>query len=88
MTKIELAQKIAAETGQELKEVLTTIESFTKQVKLANKFGENVFIRGFGTFGVVRRKEKTARNIGKNTAIVIPAHNAPKFKPSKEFKVN
>ena len=47
--------------------------------------GENVYLRGFGTFGVIERKEKLGRNISKNTSVVIPAHKIPKFKPSKEF---
>jgi DNA-binding protein HU-beta len=55
-------------------------------VKDSLAHGENVYLRGFGTFQVKERAEKTARNISKNTTIVIPAHNIPFFKPSAEFK--
>ena len=47
--------------------------------------GDNVYLRGFGTFHIIERKEKVGRNISKNTSVVIPAHKIPKFKPSKEF---
>jgi len=47
--------------------------------------GENVYLRGFGSFIVKRRAEKTGRNISKNTTIIIPAHNIPAFKPAKTF---
>jgi DNA-binding protein HU-beta len=50
---------------------------------LAN--GENVYLRGFGSFVVKKRAEKTGRNISKNTTIIIPAHNIPAFKPAKTF---
>ena len=48
-------------------------------------YGHNVYLRGFGTFEIKHRAEKTARNISKNTTVIIPAHNIPAFKPSKEF---
>jgi DNA-binding protein HU-beta len=47
--------------------------------------GEDVFLRGFGSFIVKQRAQKTGRDISKNTTIIIPAHNVPAFKPSKEF---
>ena len=85
MTKAELITKISANLGLEKNEVLATVENFMEEVKFSLKEGENVYLRGFGSFIVKRRAEKTARNIKKNTTIKIPAHHIPAFKPSKIF---
>ncbi len=85
MTKSEVVNKIARSTGIDRATVLATVESFMDVVKdsLVNK--ENVYLRGFGSFIVKERAEKTARNISKNTTIIIPAHSIPAFKPAKSF---
>lgn len=85
MTKADIVNEISRRTGVDKTTVLSTVESFMEIVKnsLANE--DNVYLRGFGTFQVKRRAEKTARNISKNTTIIIPAHNIPAFKASKEF---
>jgi DNA-binding protein HU-beta len=86
MTKAEIINKIAEETGVAKKDVATTVEAFMEEIREAlaeNK--ENVYLRGFGTFLVKRRARKTARNISKNTTIIIDAHDFPSFKPSKSF---
>ena len=62
-----------------------TIEEFMNVLKGSLKDGENVYLRGFGSFIIKKRAEKTGRNISKNTTIIIPAHNIPAFKPSKTF---
>jgi DNA-binding protein HU-beta len=85
MTKAEIVNKISQETNIEKSEVLETIEVFMRTVKNSLQNGENVYLRGFGTFQIKYRAEKTARNITKNTSIIIPAHNIPYFKPSKIF---
>lgn len=85
MTKAELIAKIASNLGLEKNEVLATVEDFMEEVKNSLSEGENVYLRGFGSFIVKKRAEKTARNIKKNTTIKIPAHNIPAFKPSKFF---
>jgi len=86
MTKAEIINKIAEETGVAKKDVATTIEAFMQEIRTSladNK--ENVYLRGFGTFTVKHRAAKTARNISKNTTLVIEAHDFPAFKPSKSF---
>lgn len=85
MTKADIVANIAEETGLERAEVLRTVESFMNSVKSSLAEGENVYLRGFGSFVVKERAEKTGRNISKNTAIIIPAHNIPSFKPAKTF---
>lgn len=85
MTKAEIASKISNETGIEKKMVLKTIEALMENIKDSLVDGENVYLRGFGSFVIKKRAEKTARNISKNTTIIIPAHNIPSFKPSKSF---
>ena len=65
--------------------VLEKVENFMESVKGALAKGENVYLRGFGIFIVKKRAQKTARNISKNTTIIIPAHNIPAFKPAKTF---
>lgn len=85
MTKADIVAEIAAETGLERAEVLKTVETFMTSIKSSLAKGENVYLRGFGSFIVKERAEKTGRNISKNTTIIIPAHNIPSFKPAKTF---
>ena len=85
MTKAEIVAEIANKTGIEKLTVQTSVESFMDAVKAAMQKGENVYLRGFGSFIVKKRAQKTGRNISKNTTIVIPAHNIPAFKPAKVF---
>lgn len=86
MTKLEIVKQIARETGIEATTVSAVVEGFMEEVRAAQIRKENVFLRGFGTFAVKHRKEKTARNITKNTTIKIPAHDIPAFKPSPAFQ--
>lgn len=86
MTKAEIITKIAEETGLAKKDVAISVEAFMESIRESlaeNK--ENIYLRGFGTFVVKRRAQKTARNISKNTTLVIEAHDYPAFKPSKSF---
>ena len=85
MTKAEIVKEIATKTGVDSVAVLVTIESFMKEIQVSLSKGENVYLRGFGSFIVKHRAEKTGRNISKKTTVVIPAHNIPKFKPCEVF---
>ena len=85
MTKAEIINKIARETGIDRATVRTIVEAFIKDLKDTMTQGENVYLRGFGTFKVKKKAKKVARNISRNTTIVIPEHYAPAFKPSKAF---
>ncbi|MGI6313464.1 MAG: HU family DNA-binding protein [Candidatus Cryptobacteroides sp.] len=85
MTKAEIVNKIASNTGIEKSQVQAVVQAFMKSVKESLAQGEPVYLRGFGSFIVKRRAQKTARNITANTTMVIPAHNVPAFKPSKSF---
>ncbi len=85
MTKADIVANIAEETGLERVEALKAVESFMTSVKKSLANGDNVYLRGFGSFIVKERAEKTGRNISKNTSIIIPAHNVPAFKPAKTF---
>lgn len=85
MTKAEIVSEIAAKTGLEKQVVLTVVEGMMDSIKTSMINGNEVFLRGFGSFIIKHRAEKTARNISKNTTIIIPAHNIPAFKPAKEF---
>ena len=85
MTKADIVAKIAEKTGLEKVDVQTTVEAFMKEVKTTLEVGDNVYLRGFGSFIIKERAEKTGRNISKNTTIIIPAHNIPSFKPAKVF---
>ena len=88
MTKAEIVSEIAKKTGIEKKDVLNTIEAFMEAVKESLTKEENVYLRGFGSFIVKKRAQKTARNISKNTTIIIPEHNIPAFKPAKTFTIS
>ena len=88
MTKAEIVSEIAKKTGIEKKDVLNTIEAFMEAVKESLTKEDNVYLRGFGSFIVKKRAQKTARNISKNTTIIIPEHNIPAFKPAKTFNIS
>ncbi|MDO5570726.1 MAG: HU family DNA-binding protein [Bacteroidales bacterium] len=85
MTKADIVNEIAKNSGIDKATVLESVEQFMNCVKSSLAKGENVYLRGFGSFIVKERAQKTARNISKNTTIIIPAHNIPAFKPAKTF---
>ena len=85
MTKADIVSNIVEETGLERVEALKAVEAFMTTIKSSLSKGQNVYLRGFGSFVVKERAEKTGRNISRNTAIIIPAHNIPSFKPAKTF---
>ena len=85
MTKAEIVANISEKSGIEKADVLRVVEDFMKEVKGALEGDQNVYLRGFGSFIIKKRAEKTGRNISKNTTIKIPAHNIPSFKPAKVF---
>ncbi len=87
MTKADIVAKISEKKGLEKNDVQAIVESFMEEVKTSLETGDNVYLRGFGSFIVKTRAEKTGRNISKNTTIKIPAHNIPAFKPAKVFVV-
>jgi len=85
MTKADIVKEITQNTGIEKVTVEKAIEAFMETVKGSLAQGSNVYLRGFGSFIVKNRAEKTARNISKNTTMIIPAHSIPAFKPANEF---
>ncbi len=85
MTKADVISEIADKTGIDKGDVTASIEAFFSVVKSSMAEGENIYVRGFGSFVNKKRAKKIARNISKNTAIVIDAHYVPSFKPSKVF---
>ena len=85
MTKADIVTEISEKTGIEKLAVQTTVEEFMKSVRKSLEDGENVYLRGFGSFVVKKRAQKTGRNISKNTTIIIPEHFIPSFKPAKSF---
>ncbi|MDR1171414.1 MAG: integration host factor subunit beta [Bacteroidales bacterium] len=85
MTKADIVNEISKSTGIEKVTVQKTVEAFMESVKGSLAKDQNVYLRGFGSFIVKERAQKTARNISKNTTIIIPAHSIPAFKPAKTF---
>lgn len=85
MTKAEVISKIAEQTGIDKADVSVTVEALFSVVKNTLSEGENIYVRGFGSFINKKRARKVARNISKNTAIIIDEHYIPSFKPSKVF---
>ena len=85
MTKADIVNEVAKATGIEKIAVQNVIESFMESIKDSLANDKNVYLRGFGSFIVKERAQKTARNISKNTTLIIPAHNIPSFKPAKVF---
>lgn len=85
MTKADLISEITDKTGVEKIAVQATVESLMTSIIDAMESGENVYLRGFGSFVIKKRAEKTGRDISKNTTIIIPEHFVPTFKPAKTF---
>ncbi len=85
MTKADIVKNISDKTGIDKSDVQMITEKLMNEIKHSLQNNENVYLRGFGSFVVKKRAEKTGRNISKNVAVVIPAHNIPAFKPSKTF---
>ncbi len=85
MTKADIVNEISKSTGIEKVTVQKTVEAFMEAVKDSLASNNNVYLRGFGSFIVKKRAKKTARNISKNTTIIIPEHFIPAFKPAKTF---
>ena len=85
MTKAELVNTISSKLGIEKNDTQKVIEAFMQEIRTSMYNGDNVYLRGFGSFVIKTRAAKTGRNISKNTAINILAHNIPAFKPSKTF---
>ena len=85
MTKADIVSEISKSTGIDKQTVLNSVESFLDIVKSSLSQGENAYLRGFGSFVIKKRAQKTARNISKNTTIIIPEHTIPSYKPAKTF---
>lgn len=85
MRKADLVARIAENTKIAKVDVLVAVENFFKEVKESLSKGENVYVRGFGSFIAKKRARKIGRNIKKNKAIEIPEHFIPAFKPAKVF---
>ena len=85
MTKAEVINQIAEKTGIDKADVTASVEAFFSIVKNSMSSGHNIYVRGFGSFVNKKRKKKIARNISRNTAIVIDEHYIPSFKPAKVF---
>ena len=85
MTKADIVNEISKNTGIEKITVQKTVEAFMESVKDSLVTSKNVYLRGFGSFIIKKRAKKTARNISRNTTLIIPAHNIPSFKPAKSF---
>ena len=85
MTKADIVREIAKKTGIDNATVLASVEAFMESVKESLAREENVYLRGFGSFILKKRAQKTARNISKNTTMIIPEHDIPSFKPARIF---
>lgn len=85
MTKADIVNEISRKTGIDKAEVLQTVEKLMEVIKDTMSSGENVYLRGFGSFIIKVRSEKTARNISQNTALIVPEHKIPAFKPARVF---
>jgi len=85
MTKADIVNDIAEKTNYDKQEISNVVEAFMRSVRNNMTKGENIYLRGFGTFLVKKRAEKTGRHIANNTSVIIPAHHIPSFKPAKIF---
>ena len=85
MRKADIVAAVSEKTGLAKVDVLVALEEFFKEVQRTMGNGENVYIRGFGSFVIKKRAAKTGRNIKRNKTVQIPEHYIPAFKPAKIF---
>lgn len=85
MKKTDIVRRIS-DKGFSKTDVSIILETFMDVVKDAIETGEEVTLRGFGTFKTKFRKTKVARNIKENKSVVVPEHYIPYFKPASEFE--
>ena len=85
MTKADIVNDIVNKTDMDKLAVQTTVEAFMQSIKNSMASGQNVYLRGFGSFIIKKRAEKIGRNISLKQPVVIPAHFIPSFKPAKTF---
>lgn len=85
MTKAELVSAVALKTGFAKNDIAQIVDAAMVSIEENMAEGENVYLRGFGSFIVKTRKQKVARNILKKTSLIVEEHDVPAFKPSKEF---
>ena len=85
MTKAELVNAIAIQTGYDKTTIMNVVESAMENIKKTVAGGESVYLRGFGSFGTKTRAQKVARNITKNESMIVPEHKIPAFKPADSF---
>lgn len=85
MTKADVIAQISEKTGVEKADVQQTLETFFTVVKDSLADGENLYVRGFGSFINKKRARKVARNISKGESMIIDEHFVPSFKPAKVF---
>ena len=85
MTKADIINQVSENTGIEKVTVQKSLEAFMKTTKESLAGGSNVYLRGFGSFIIKKRAEKVARNISKNTTVIVPGHSIPSFKPADSF---
>ena len=87
MTKSELIKEISAQTGEDINQTIKIVEALMKTIKKSLTNNKNVYLRGFGSFIIIKKAKKTARDIRKSKTVIIPEHFAPKFKPVKSFMI-
>ena len=85
MTKADIVARLSDKTGIEKTDVQAIIDGFMREVRVSLESGDNVYLRGFGSFILKKRAQKTGRDILKNTTLVIPVHYVPSFKPANVF---
>lgn len=86
MTKAEIVAEISKKTGVEREKTLKVIEAMMVVIKEQTANGEDIFLRGFGTFTTKERAAKMGRLIKENKSVVVPAHKIPFFKPCEDYK--
>jgi DNA-binding protein HU-beta len=85
MTKADIVELLAEESGYSLKEAKVLVELFLENVKKCLVEGNHLEIRGFGTFKVANQQARKARNPKTGEEVVVPAKKKAVFKVSEEL---
>lgn len=85
MIKAQIVDTISQKTGIEKNVVKVTVDTLMESIVISLSHGEDVFLRGFGSF-IVKKKAEKNFHAAPGKWILIPEHNEPYFKPCDEFK--
>lgn len=86
LTKAEIVTKVAAAVGLTKIETEAVINGFIVAINDSLKEGNEIEIRGLGSFRIIERQPRLARNPKTGGKVQLPKRRVPQFRPSKDLR--